>query len=86
MNPKTQKQAVLKLLIDNKFMTPLMFVRAGLISYHQRIGDLRKDIPIKCEDVTFTNKYGHPAVHGKWSILNKKKARELYRKLWKSSK
>jgi len=62
--PKTQEQAVLRLLIDNNFMTPLKFVRAGIISYGQRIGDLRKMITVKCEEVKFKNKFGHAAIHG----------------------
>lgn len=48
MKPKNQEQAVLRLLIDEPFMTPLKFVKAGLISYSQRIGDLRKKLTIKC--------------------------------------
>ena len=55
MKPKTQEQAVLRLLIDNNFMTPLKFVRAGIISYGQRIGDLRKMITVKCEEVKYKN-------------------------------
>lgn len=86
MKPKTQEQAVLRLLIDNNFMTPLKFVRAGIISYGQRIGDLRKMITIKCDEVKFTNKFGHSAVHGKWRISNRAKAEKLYSKLLKESK
>lgn len=86
MKPKNQEQAVLRLLIDEKFMTPLKFIRAGIISYGQRIGDLRKKLTITCEDVHFKNKYGHQSIHGKWKLTDKKKARELYKKLWKESK
>lgn len=39
MKPKNQEQAVLRLLIDEPFITPLKFVKAGLISYSQRIGE-----------------------------------------------
>ncbi len=86
MKPKTQEQAVLRLLIDNNFMTPLKFVRAGIISYGQRIGDLRKMITVKCEEVKFKNKFGHAAIHGKWSLTNKAQAEKLYSKLLKESK
>ncbi len=86
MKPKTQEQAVLRLLIDNNFMTPLKFVRAGIISYGQRIGDLRKMITVKCDEVKFKNKFGHAAIHGKWSLSNKAQAEKLYSKLLKESK
>ena len=86
MKPKTQEQAVLRLLIDNNFMTPLKFVRSGIISYGQRIGDLRKMITVKCEEVKFKNKFGHVAYHGKWSLTNKTEAEKLYSKLLKESK
>ena len=86
MKPKTQEQAVLRLLIDNNFMTPLKFVRAGIISYGQWIGYLRKMITVKCEEVTFKNKFGHAAIHGKWSLTNKTEAEKLYSKLLKESK
>lgn len=86
MKPKNQEQAVLRLLIDEPFMTPLKFVKAGLISYSQRIGDLRKKLTIKCEEVTFKNKFGHASTHGKWTLPNKQKAEKLYRKLLKEPK
>jgi len=87
MKPKTQEQAVLRLLIDNNFMTPSKFVKSGITrSYGQRIGDLRKKITIKCEEVKFRNAFGRIAYHGKWSLANKPQAEKLYSKLLKESK
>lgn len=86
MKPKNQEQAVLRLLIDRKSMTPVKFVAQGLYSYTQRIGDLRKKLTIDCEKVPFKNVFGHASTHGKWTLPNKQKAEKLYRKLWRETK
>ena len=82
--PKTQEQLCLYLLLKNKVMTPLKFIENGLISYHQRIGDLRsKDINVLMKKVSFENQFGNKSEHGTWYLSNKIKAQKLYKELTK---
>jgi len=79
--PTNQVQLCLFLLL-NKEQTPLTFIKNGLMSYHQRIGDIRNlGINVKTEMVKFKNRFGHLSEYAKWTIGNKKAAEKLYEKL-----
>ncbi len=83
-HPKNQLELCLYLLITERNMTPLKFIKNGLISYGQRIGDLRaKGIDVTMTKVKFTNRFKHKSEHGVWNVANKKKAMEYYKHLTK---
>lgn len=65
-------------------MTPLKFIQNGLISYSQRIADLRGvGIGISTKKVPFENQFGHKSEHGAWSLTDKDKAKKFYKELSK---
>ena len=79
--PVKQLSEVLYLLIEGK-KTSMDLIQNGVINPSSKIFELRKlGVNILCEDIKHNNKFGRKMTYGNFSVLNRKEAKEIYKRI-----
>ena len=79
--PTNQNAEVLNLLLTEK-QTSLNLVMNGILNPTARITNLRAmGVNIFCEFISHTNKFGRSIRYGRFSVLNKKDSRKIYKEI-----
>ena len=82
--PTTQLQEVLYELI-NRFSIDhkSMILSCGVLNLTACISDLRiLNVPIETIKITSVNKFGRKVIYGRWKLIDKKIASEIYIKMF----
>jgi hypothetical protein len=82
--PTTQTQEMLYLLLKRKSITRMQVLNeCGMLNPTARIANLRNKygIDVECTPIKRKNKFGRAITYGSWSIKNKAKAENIYKKM-----